>query len=197
MEIIRIPVGDFQANCYILFLPQRDDCVLIDPGWEENIIKTHIGPRKVAGVLLTHGHFDHMGAAAAFTNKVYLHEEELIMLTDSHYNVSDQFGYALDFTGLTPVAVHEGEEILLGGMVFKVLHTPGHTRGSVCFECGEHLFTGDTLFKSGYGTYTLPGGNLQELRHSLKRLISIRDNYTIHPGHNGETTILSERGAYE
>lgn len=187
LDIVCLSVGAIATNCYIVSHKDRDDCVVIDPGYEAERILSAIGERQIAGVMLTHGHFDHIGAAKPLLEKgarLYMHPFDQEMLLDPHLNVSGRFSEPVILSGVVPRLIVEGETLTLGGIAFQVLHTPGHTPGSVCYLAEGHLFTGDTLFAHGYGNTSFPGGDFQKLRLSVKRLLAIRDDCTVHPGHN-------------
>ncbi|NLX83112.1 MAG: MBL fold metallo-hydrolase [Clostridiales bacterium] len=182
MHIITLPVGELETNCYILYQEGREDAVIIDPGADADMIQKALDSRAVAAVLLTHGHFDHTGALYAFADRpIYIHNQDAAMLSDSHFN----FGMMMGDTKKRPSATDslaEGQVLHLAAIRFTVLHTPGHTRGSVCFKVDEDIFTGDTMFKGDYGRTDLPGGSMEDMRASLRRLFSLK-GCTIHPGH--------------
>ncbi len=182
-----VPVGPLGANCYLLYREERDDCVVIDPGAEAARIRAALAGRKVAAILLTHGHFDHIGAVDALMEQdtaLVIHEADAPMLRDPSLNACDLLGEVITCREATRL-VHEGDVLDYAGLTITVLHTPGHTPGGVCYQCGEHLFTGDTLFAQGYGRYDLPGGSWAALRKSLRRLEELRQTLTIHGGHGG------------
>ncbi|MGI6233643.1 MAG: MBL fold metallo-hydrolase [Christensenellales bacterium] len=182
MRIITLPVGGLETNCYIAYQEERDDAVIIDPGADAEKIKHALNGRKVAAVLLTHGHFDHTGALYAFADApIYIHEQDAPMLTDSHFS----FGLFSGDTKKRPPAtgfLTDGQVLDLAGIQFDVMSTPGHTRGSVCFKVGEDIFTGDTMFKGDYGRTDLPGGSMEAMRASLRRLFALV-GCRIYPGH--------------
>ena len=186
MNIKTLILGPLQVNCYILW--ETEQCLVIDPGFEpEKVMKTceDLG-LKIEAILLTHGHFDHVGGVKKIAEKtgcqVFLHPDELSLppfITSGKLYYTDTYA--------------EGDEITLAGMTFTVLHTPGHTPGAVCLHFGDHLFTGDTLFAGSCGRTDLPGGSFATIKASLKRLASLPGNASIYPGHGEETTLETER----
>ena len=186
MNIKTLILGPLQVNCYILW--ETEQCLVIDPGFEpERVMKTcdELG-LKIQAILLTHGHFDHVGGVKKIAEKtgcqVFLHPDELSLppfITSGKLYYTDTYA--------------EGDEITLAGMTFTVLHTPGHTPGAVCLHFGDHLFTGDTLFAGSCGRTDLPGGSFATIKASLKRLASLPGNASIYPGHGEETTLETER----
>lgn len=140
MQIRTIPVGDLETNCYILFKEGRNDAVILDPGADAEDILAALEGRIPAAVLLTHGHYDHTGALRAFENvPIYIHQMDSVMLEDSHYS----FGRIAGDHARRPQAtayLSEGQVLNLAGMELHILHTPGHTRGSVCFKSGRALY---------------------------------------------------------
>ena len=137
-------------------------------------------------ILLTHGHFDHVGAvkelAAETGCDVYLHPDDLTM---PPMMTAGQLYYTGTYT--------EGTQLHLAGLDITVLHTPGHTPGSVCLLCGTSLFSGDTLFQGSCGRTDLPGGDWATILTSLKRLSAIEGNFWVFPGHGGSTTLRDEK----
>ena len=166
---------------------------MIDPGAEAERIFAAIGRRKPRAVLLTHGHFDHIGAVDAVCEKygvpVYIHEADAIKLTDTEANTGCRFGHPVTVKTI-PRLLHDDEELHLAGIGLKVLHTPGHSKGSVCYllEEGQGILTGDTLFKGGYGRYDFADGSFHELKESLRTLFHLTPQMTAWPGH-GEATV--------
>lgn len=194
MRIETLTVGPLQTNCYLASGVEDGEIVVIDPGGEGERILSAIGKRRVAAVLLTHGHFDHTGALKHFTGcPIYIHPADEIMLRDPVWSVGARFGdtqarpEATDF-------VQEGSRLCLAGMDITVLHLPGHTPGGVAYAAEDVLFTGDTLFCRGYGRTDQPGGNMQALMGSLKRLLRLERNAQVLPGHGQPTTIFQEWG---
>ncbi|MBR0216676.1 MAG: MBL fold metallo-hydrolase [Clostridia bacterium] len=181
-----VPVGMIRTNCYVLFLPGRSDCLVIDPGAEPEKILQQTDGRHVAAILFTHGHFDHFGGAEGIMEKstrVYIHEEDAPMLLDAVLNASM---YMIEEGMIGPEAthlVHDGDEITEAGITLQVIHTPGHTRGSVCFLCGDVLFTGDTVMSMGVGRTDLPTGSEEDLRNSLNILRPYFGKYRLLGGH--------------
>ncbi len=202
IDIRRVICGMIQENCYIVQAEGRDDCVVVDPGDEYPKLKAAIGDRRVGAVLLTHGHFDHIMAAGEmardFGAPVYVGAEDAEMLND--ITKSDYTG----MLGLTRAdwpaidAASFGETLSVCGMDFTVLATPGHSRGSVCLYLKDEavLFSGDTLFRAGYGRLDLYGGKIGAMLKSLKRLFTLPGEVEVYPGHGDATTIGEEKARY-
>ena len=180
-----LSVGLLGTCCYVLSLPGREDCVVIDPGAEPETIRRAAEGRAIAAILLTHGHFDHIGAVADLMTPdtaLVIHELDAPMLGDPERNASWLIGQRITAPEATRL-VYEGDEITYAGIVFTVLHTPGHTPGGVCYRAGNALFSGDTRFRAGYGRTDLPGGSMADLRRSLARLAPLLDECALYPGH--------------
>lgn len=187
------PVGAYGANCCLVYDGQNNAAV-IDPGDEADRILTKIAELSlnVRAVLLTHTHFDHIGAAARLQRElaapVYVHADDVRGLTNAQYSVMPLAD--------SPIADHllkDGDTVTVGDITFTVMHTPGHTVGSVCYRCENVLFAGDTLFAGSIGRTDFAGGDFSVMRRSLKRLASLPDDTQVIPGHGEETTIGFEK----
>ncbi len=188
LQIHVLPLGDYQTNCYILHNDGSSDCVVLDPGYEPEIILSYLAEKKLnlTAIALTHCHFDHVGAvkelAAQTDCRVYLNEKDLAlppMLTNGPLYYTDTY--------------KDGDTVPLAGIPFRVLETPGHTPGSVCLMTGAHLFSGDTLFAGSCGRTDLPGGDSRAMRDSLRKLAALEGNYNVYPGHGSATTLAREK----
>ena len=181
-----VPVGMLQTNCYILSREGSNACVVVDPGGEAKRILTAVGEKRIAAVLLTHGHFDHISAVDGIMQPgtaLYIHHADADMLRDPRLNVSWMIGRNVTVASEAQT-VREGSVIEAAGICFTVLHTPGHTPGSCCYLAENVLLTGDTLFENGgYGRVDLPGGSGADMMRSLDRLSEITPGKTIYPGH--------------
>ena len=188
LQIMQFQVGSYQTNCYAVYELASKSVCLIDPGDAGEAILEELEKRglSVEAILLTHGHFDHVGAvkeiAAETGCKVYLHAADLSMppmMTAGTLYYTDTYG--------------EGTLLELAGLKFRVLHTPGHTPGSVCLITEQAMFSGDTLFEGSCGRTDLPGGDWATITKSLNRLASLESNYRVFPGHGSATTLAEEK----
>ena len=202
INITPVPCGLLEENCYIVQAEGRDDCVVVDPGDDYTKLKAILGNRRVGAVLLTHGHFDHIMAAGEmardFDAPVYVSAEDAEMLND--ITKSDYTGMlGLDRAGWPVIdATPFPASLQVCGMDFTVLSTPGHSRGSVCLYLKDEavLFSGDTLFRAGYGRLDLYGGKMGDMLRSLKRLFTLPGGVRVYPGHGDATTIGEEKARY-
>lgn len=191
MLIKCLPVGQIEANCYIVSDEATLECAIIDAGDESNTIldyieEHHLKPRYI---FLTHGHFDHTMAVNA------VHNETGATVCMHRLDANATIGSA-PFRFNPPadtVWFKEGDRFTVGSLTFEILETPGHTPGGVCIRCGEALFTGDTLFRESCGRTDLAGGDMPTLMRSLKRLAELPGDYEVYPGHMGSTTMARER----
>ena len=196
LKITTLPMGSYQTNCYIIHEAGCNRCAVIDPGCDAPYILEKIQALglTVEAILLTHGHFDHVLAvkeiAEATSCPVWMHKgdhhpKEGLML---------DFFYPLSKDTLADVRYcDEGDTIPVAGLAIKVLATPGHTQGSVCYQCEDALFTGDTLFAGSCGRTDLPGGSYQTIRASLARLVALDGNFQVLPGHGNCSDLDTER----
>lgn len=199
MNIITLPLGVASANCYIVWNNGDTVCTVIDPADRAELIANKVCELglSVGAVLLTHAHYDHIAGLeklAELTNApVYLGAREKRALYDGRYNLSPLFtGHELVFSR-DANSLCEGDELCVGSLCFKVLETPGHTEGSVCYLSEGELFTGDTLFAGTIGRTDFPGGDYGEIIKSLSRLLSLDGKINFHPGHGGGGKISYEK----
>lgn len=190
LHIRCLPVGSLQCNCYLVENTENGQLVVVDPGAEEGRILSVLEGRQVAAVLLTHGHCDHIGAVDAvcsrFDAPLYVHREDAARLEDAEANLSRPFGFEVTAHTRPAVLLEGGETITPAGIPMQVLHTPGHSRGSVCYLLPDDqgILTGDTLFAHGYGRTDFPDGDYRSLVESLRMLFHLHPRMTAYPGHD-------------
>lgn len=196
MLIKTLPVGHLGTNCYVVTDEQTLNCAVIDPGEESNTILDYIESNHLHCklILLTHGHFDHVGGVEAIVRAtgcaLWMRESDYSQFPNpinAHY-------YPIANCDFTAVCFCEDfEEIPAGGLTFTVYATPGHTYGSVCYLCDGAIFSGDTLFAGSCGRTDLPGGDPSAMGCSLARLSELAGDFAVYPGHGESTTLAREK----
>lgn len=166
MEIERVVVGALDENCYIL--KKDNTCLVVDPGDDYPLIKEKIGDSKVLGVLITHSHFDHIGALRNFLAKRSIKIFKKSISSEGEYQI--------------------------GNFTFNVIETPGHASDSISFYFKEDkaIFDGDFIFKESIGRVDFPGGSMDEMKESIKKIITYPKDITLYPGHGDKTTLSYE-----
>ena len=199
MIIKAMPVGPIMANCYIVGCEQTKKAAVIDPGDEaEMILDTLKGLDLTAECIInTHGHFDHVGAnlemKEATGAPLVIHKDDAPML-DHVKQAAAAFGLAVDNSPEPDRMVADGDEIEVGNLCFRVIHTPGHSPGGMSLLCEKALFVGDTLFQGSIGRTDFPGGDFDTLISSIqKKLFVLPDDVKVYTGHGPATSIGQEK----
>ena len=198
MEITALVIGALATNCYIIH--DGHDCLVVDPGDKGPFILGKVSElgAKVSGIVLTHGHFDHTGAAG------YLQEETgaKVMIGEGDAGLLANPGWMRPFMGSGSAPVRDiallrnGDTVKCGTTEFTVTLTPGHSPGSLCLYTPGHLFSGDLIFREGVGRTDLPGGDPAELAESVCHMLSaLPDGTKVYPGHGESTTVAHEKTA--
>jgi len=188
LKVERLIVGVLKTNCYVV--EGNGEGLIIDPGGSPEAIVSHVLKRRltVRSILVTHGHPDHYSAYLEVKEtlrcKVIMHELDL--------ETASLMGMPIE----PDVYVDDGSTIEVGDLRFKVLHTPGHSPGSISLLGYGLIFTGDLMFKMGYGRTDLPGGSYTMLMRSLKRILSFEDDLKVYPGHCPATSLQDEKDFY-
>jgi len=196
MEINVLPLGDIGANCYMI--KTQNAAIVIDAGFESEYVTDFLlsNQDKERMILLTHCHFDHIGGANDLrekTNtKIGIGEYDAEGLFDNKINLSYNF-----MSPIKPfkadVLFENNQTFSVGDLEFTVLHTPGHTKGGVCYLFGDVLFSGDTLFEGSIGRTDFPGGSFKTLENSVKQLYTLNEETVVLSGHGQSTTIKNEK----
>lgn len=192
--------NSFETNCWLIGADGTDEAVVVDPGFSPERVRAMLeaeGKRPVA-VLATHGHFDHIGAAADFCGEdlpLYIHEADVLALTDP---AGWGAGYEAPPVPVKDVrALVDGDELTFAGFRIEVLHTPGHTPGSVCYRTDGWVLSGDLVFAGAIGRSDFPNSDPAAMQRSLRRFLTLPDPMPVLPGHGPRTTVGRERARNE
>jgi hydroxyacylglutathione hydrolase len=198
--IERLQLGALETNCWILAASASSPLVVIDPADDASILLDAVAGREVSAIVLTHGHFDHLGAARALIGQteapLLVHCLDAYRLTSADTTGGSLFGFPHHHAPAADRLLNDGDVVEAGPLELTVLHTPGHTQGSICLVTKDkgHLFSGDTLFAGSVGRTDFPGGDSHALLESIAtKLATLPDETVVHPGHGPDTTIGRER----
>lgn len=195
-DIVKIVQGSLLTNSYIITHAKSKDSFILDPIKPTGDIKKIISDRNLnlKAVIVTHGHIDHIEGIHDFNLPVMLHTEDVKYLKDNNLNLAVYTDTLMAEGDLNIKILRDDEIINLGGVKLKVIHTPGHTPGSICLYFQNLLFSGDTLFFDGVGRCDLPGGNQDKIISSIKeKIFTLPDSTKVFPGHGPLTTIGREK----
>jgi glyoxylase-like metal-dependent hydrolase (beta-lactamase superfamily II) len=190
MYVETFPVGMLATNCYVVNCVKTKEAIVVDPGWdfdeEAQPIFSYIEREglKIIGVVNTHGHQDHINGNEVMQKKyavpIYIHERDAYFLAHlGNHNVE------------TEVLLKDGDNVAFGNVCLKVMHTPGHTRGSICLIGENVMFSGDTLFSESIGRTDFVESSPKDMHTTLQKLITLPDNLLVYPGHD-ETTVMGQ-----
>lgn len=199
MNYIKIPVGCLETNCYLAYSENTKECAVIDPGADGDKIIDMIERHSLDPIMIinTHGHFDHVGANKDIKEKfeipLLIHPFDVPML-DMVKQAAALYGIEAEDSPSPDKLIHDGDSIKLGKDSLTVIHSPGHSPGSISLHQDSILFSGDTLFCRGVGRTDVPGGSWETLKNSIKtKLLTLPENTLVLPGHGPKTTIGQER----
>lgn len=195
-----MPMGPLDANCYLLYGKAGNEALVIDPSDAGKVQKVlDENGLELTHILLTHQHFDHIAGVAELREKT---DAEVMIHSLDAEGLHNRFTSLAAFipgrfTPSQPTrTLEDGDVITAAGFTIRVLHTPGHTEGGVCFVCDDEkfAFTGDTVFCASYGRTDMPGGNMRKLSRSIQStVLKLPDDYILYPGHGEETTVALEK----
>ena len=196
MEIKTLTLGEIGVNCYLI--SSKTGAVVIDPGYKSNEVLNFLkeNQNKERLILLTHNHFDHIGYALDLSRltdtKIAIGKLDNVGLSNPQINLSTVFGSDIEHFS-ADILLNNNEEVAVGDIKFTVLHTPGHTVGSVCYLLNNNIFAGDTLFCESIGRTDFPGGDFETIKKSILMLYEFDDGMFVYPGHGSLTSIGYEK----
>ncbi len=199
MVIKKLAVGPLESNCFVIVDENTKEVLVIDPGDEPDRILDLISENNfsVKYIVCTHAHFDHVGAVPDLKKetgaKIVIHRDEIEIYKNTREQAALLWGYELDPLPEPDMLASEGDKLEIGDLIFEIMHTPGHSPGGICLYGEGILITGDTLFAGSVGRTDFYGGNLEKLKNSFKRLMSLSDEVRVLPGHGPESTIGKEK----
>lgn len=199
MNIEKLTVGALENNCYIISDEETKEAVIVDPGDEPDRILDLIKKNeyKVKYIICTHAHFDHIAAIPEMKQElsanIVIHKDELLIYKNAHKH-AELWGFEMEPLPEPDLLVSDNDNLFIGKISLKIIHTPGHSPGGICIKLDDILLTGDTLFKEAVGRTDLLGSNENDLKNSLKKIFkNMSDKTKILPGHGPETTIEEEK----
>ncbi len=199
MKVARINAYEFGSNCWLVFDEKSGEGVIIDPSPEIDKIREALASREIRlkYVFLTHGHFDHMTSVDTVRDltgaPLCIHIDDAECLVNSNLNAYRKFMAGDLIFRPADILLKEGDKISFGDLEVTLMHTPGHSEGSVCYFIGDAMFSGDTLFDGGIGRSDLVGSDTLKLINSLKRIAAIECDYTLYTGHGSVTTLSKQK----
>ena len=198
MKIKIMPIGELKANCYIVETKNKN-AIAIDIGGEPEKVLQYLEDNDLTlkKIFLTHGHYDHIGGVYDVQKqtdaKVYVHAGDAMKIISEVGSLAINLGN-IEFKKIENYKeIKDGDIITLDELDFKIIHTPGHTNGCVCYICNDCIFTGDTLFRCSIGRTDLPDGNFSLMNESLEKLKALEKDYIVYPGHDVESTLVFEK----
>lgn len=199
MNIHCMPLGALEANCYIVSDEATEEAFVIDPGDEADKIINYIDSAglKPTYIILTHAHADHIGALdelkRRYDAKIVVSRSDEAPLNNDVWNLCSQFGFPSP-KSTANIPVSDGDTLPFAGTDLYFIHTPGHTKGSMCILCDTYLFSGDTLFRQSIGRTDFIGGSFEDIINSIKnKILTLNEQITVFPGHGEATSILYEK----
>ena len=197
IKVKKIISGRLEVNCYIVYDSCTLNAVIVDPGEDgDKVIRAvEEGGFKPEMLINTHGHYDHILSDEQIRKKFNIplaaHKDEVVMLSDSFHNASAIFG-SPGSVSKPEIILDDNQEIKLSFVSFKVIHTPGHSKGGICLLFDDFIITGDTLFAGTIGRTDFPGGEYQDMMKSIEKIKNLKNSLIIYPGHGSQTTLANE-----